>query len=88
MKAVVDFFGGMPEQLRAQCTRLPPVLILHGDADARVPVRWAHETEEVLKRCGAEYEIKIYKGAGHRFDLPTMLDAGARAVSFLKKHLR
>jgi carboxymethylenebutenolidase len=87
IKAVVDFFGGIPEQIRDRCTRMPPVLILHGDADERVPRRWATELEQLLQRCGTEYDIKLYRGEGHRFGMMTMLDAGARTVDFLKKHL-
>ncbi len=87
IKAVVDFFGGIPEQIRDRCTRMPPVLILHGDADERVPMRWAAELEQLLKRCGTEYDIQIYRGEGHRFGMMTMLDAGARTVKFLKKYL-
>ena len=87
IKAVVDFFGGIPEQIRDRCTRMPPVLILHGDADERVPLRWANELEALLKRCGTEYDIQIYRGEGHRFGMMTMLDAGARTVKFLKKWL-
>lgn len=87
IKAVVDFFGGIPEQIRDRCTRMPPVLILHGDADERVPLRWATELEQLLQRCGTDYDIKIYRGEGHRFGGMAMLDAGARTVKFLKKHL-
>jgi len=87
VKAVVEFFGGIPEEIARECTRMPPVLILHGDADQRVPIRWAHEAEQLLQRCGAEHEMKIYRGAGHIFDLPTMLDAGQRTLRFFKKHL-
>jgi dienelactone hydrolase len=87
VKAVVEFFGGMPEELANGCKRMPPVLILHGDADERVPVRWAHEVEQLLQRCGTEHEMKIYRGAGHIFNMPTMLDAGQRTVRFLRKYL-
>jgi carboxymethylenebutenolidase len=85
--AVVDVFGGLHELLLPGVTHLPPVLILHGDADERVPLRWARELEDVLKRCGTEYDINVYRGEGHRFGMMTMLDAGARTVKFLKKHL-
>lgn len=88
VKAVVEFFGGMPEEIARSCTRMPPVLILHGDADERVPLHWARETEQLLQRCGTEHELKIYRGAGHIFDLPTMLDAGQRTVRWFKQHLR
>ena len=87
VKAVVEFFGGLPEELARQCKRLPPVLILHGDADTRVPLRWAQELEAKLNECGAEYEKQIYHGAGHIFGLPAMVDAGQRALRFFQKHL-
>ena len=37
VKVVVEFFGGMPEELHG-FTRMPPVLILHGEDDRVVPV--------------------------------------------------
>src|SRR5437868_5304455 len=38
IRAVVEFFGGLPKEVKFFMRRLCPVLILHGDADMVVPV--------------------------------------------------
>jgi len=38
VRAVVEFFGGLPKEMKLFLRRLPPVLILHGEADPTVPV--------------------------------------------------
>jgi dienelactone hydrolase len=86
VKAVVEFFGGMPEELQG-FTRMPPVLILHGEEDRMVPVTEATRLQQLLERAGTPYEIKLYPGAGHGFNGLQFLDAGQRAVKFLKKYL-
>lgn len=86
VKAVVEFFGGMPAELQG-FTRMPPVLILHGEEDRMVPVTEATNLQQLLERAGTPYEIKLYPGAGHGFSGMQFLDAGQRAVKFLKKYL-
>jgi carboxymethylenebutenolidase len=86
VKAVVDFFGGLPEELHG-FTRMPPVLILHGEQDRVVPVSEANRLRELLERSGTPYEIKLYPGAGHGFSVLQFLDAGQRTVQFLRKYL-
>ena len=88
VKAVVDFFGGLPPELTHHVRHLPPVLILHGEADARVPVGEAHRLQKVLEARQTPYEMKLYPGAGHGFDPPTMMDAVRRALNFLNRTLR
>ncbi len=87
VKAVVEFCGGLPEELAAQCAQMPPTLILHGEVDDRVPVAEAHKVEGLMKRTNSAYETKIYPGVGHFFSGLTMLDAAQRTLGFLKKHL-
>ena len=84
--AVVDFFGGLPEELQG-FTRMPPVLILHGEDDRIVPVSEALRLQQLMERAGTPYEIKLYPGAGHIFNGMQFLDAGQRAAQFLKKYL-
>ncbi len=86
VKAVVEFFGGMPEELQG-FNRMPPVLILHGEEDRVVPVTEATRLQQLLERAGTPYEMKLYPGAGHGFSGMQFLDAGQRAVKFLKKYL-
>lgn len=87
VKAVVDFFGGMPPDFAGQIRHLPPVLILHGDHDSVVPVSEAHKLEALYRARQAPYEIKIYPNANHGFNGFNLLDAGQRTYFFLKKHL-
>jgi carboxymethylenebutenolidase len=87
VKAIVDFFGGLPDHFAEQVRHLPPVLILHGDHDTVVPVSEAHKIEALYRARQAPYEVKIYANANHGFNGFNMLDAGQRTYFFLKKHL-
>jgi carboxymethylenebutenolidase len=89
VKIVVEFFGGLPKEMKLFMRRLCPVLILHGDADATVPVEEAYELQKLLEKKGIAYEIKIYAGASHGFDDPEIWrDAGPRSLQFLQKYLK
>lgn len=87
IKAVVDFFGGLPDELTGVVKHLPAVLILHGERDNMVPVSEAYKLERLLQQHKAPYEIKIYRNAGHGFSGLDMLDAGQRTYFFLKRYL-
>jgi carboxymethylenebutenolidase len=88
VKAVVEFFGGMPKEMNLFMRRLCPVLILHGEADPTVPVEEAYQLQKLLEKKGIPYEIKIYPGVGHGFeDEAIWRDAGLRSLRFLQKYL-
>jgi carboxymethylenebutenolidase len=93
--AVVDLFGGLPEELHKQAKKLPPVFIVHGEEDRVVPVEAAKRLEKLLKENSTPHEVRIYKGVGHVFEdekgkvrWDTALDAEKRAAAFLEKHLK
>ena len=87
VKVVVEFFGGMPKEMKLLMRRLCPVLILHGEDDATVPVDEAYHLQKLLEKKKMPYEMKIYPAVGHGFDSETWKDAGARSLEFLKKYL-
>jgi carboxymethylenebutenolidase len=87
VKAVVEFFGGMPKEMRFFMRRLCPVLILHGEADPTVPVQEAYDLQNLLEKKEIPYEIKIYPSAGHGFRNGDWRDAGMRSLQFLRKYL-
>jgi dienelactone hydrolase len=88
VKAVVEFFGGMPREMHLFMRRLCPVLILHGEVDPTVSVEEAYQLQKLMEKKGIAYEIKIYPGAGHGFeDEAIWRDAGLRSLEFLRKHL-
>lgn len=86
VKAVVEYFGGLPEEF-AGTNRMPPVLILHGEADSVVPVAEAKKLDRVLRVLEVEHEKYIYPGAGHGFSGMTMFDSAQKTLAFLQKHL-
>jgi carboxymethylenebutenolidase len=88
IKAVVDFFGGIPAHFAEKLKAIAPVLILHGEADFTVPVSEAHKLKSLLERLGSPYDMKLYKGAGHGFRGFDMMDAGKRTYDFLNRNLR
>jgi dienelactone hydrolase len=87
VKAVVEFFGGMPKEMNLFMRRLCPVLILHGEADPTVPVEEAYQLQKLLEKKGIPYEMKIYPGAGHGFESEIWRDAGLKSLQFLQKYL-
>ncbi len=88
IKAVVEMYGGIPGFAESRLTTMPPVLILHGEDDDVVPVTKAYEAEQVLRKKGVSYEIKVYPHQGHGFTGDALKDANERTVSFLKTHLQ
>lgn len=88
VRAVVDYYGGMPDDIIAEMKHCPAVLILHGDRDQTVSITEAFKLESLLKSRKVPHEMKIYKGAGHGFRGPDMLDAAQRTYFFLKTHLK
>jgi dipeptidyl aminopeptidase/acylaminoacyl peptidase len=72
---------------------LPPVLLLHGDADETVLVRNSQRLAAAWRAAGNEAEAKIYSGVGHvaiitafanllRNRAPTLADT----IAFLRAH--
>ena len=87
VKVVVEFFGGLPKEMRLFMRRLCPTLILHGEADPIILVSEAYDLQALLEKKNVAYEMKIYPGQGHVFDNETWQDAAQRSLHFLKKHL-
>jgi carboxymethylenebutenolidase len=87
VRAVVEFFGGLPKEMKFFMRRLCPVLILHGELDKTVPVAEAYHLQQVLEKRKIPYEIQIYAGAGHGFSGEMWRDAEVRSLAFLRKYL-
>jgi len=87
VRAVVEFFGGLPKEMKMFMRRLCPVLILHGETDETVPVAEAYHLREILERKKIDYQMKIYPGVGHGFSAEVWEDATSRSLAFLQQHL-
>ena len=87
IRAVAEYFGGLPREIRPFMRRLPPVLILHGGADTVVPVAEAYSLQKALEERKVSYEIHIYPGEGHHFTPEARANADPRMHAFLQKYL-
>lgn len=84
---VAELYGVMPDLAAALMRRMPPVLILHGDADLMVPVAEAHKLERLLQEKSIPYEATIYAGQGHMFNGDAARDAMRRVLLFFDRYL-
>jgi dipeptidyl aminopeptidase/acylaminoacyl peptidase len=65
-----------------------PTLILHGEADVRVPVGQAYELYRGLKQSGVETELVLYPREGHGFrERAHRIDLMTRILEWFDKHL-
>lgn len=87
VKALVDYFGPVPEGLADGGLRLPPTLILHGENDRVVPVSNARALARLLEASGTPHELQIYPGQGHSLTGLAQLDAASRTAAFLGRYL-
>ena len=85
--AVVEYYGGMNNSYVTMAANMPPTLILHGSADATVPVRYAYDLDALLTRYNRPHEMKIYPGAGHGFGGAVEKKAWQRSLDFLRRYL-
>jgi dienelactone hydrolase len=61
--------GGWPWTLPYDPSKLPPVLLFHGDADGVYNVRYARKLSSELQSAHSEFECHIYPGQRHMFNL-------------------
>lgn len=87
VRAVVEFFGGIPDPFIAAGNYTAPTLIIHGEADTRVSVNEAYKLHSVLSQRGVYNQIKIYPGMGHYLTGDAQEDAKKRVLNFLVCHL-
>lgn len=83
---VVEMAGSLAKPINSNAS-MPPVLILHGDADTVVPIARERQLENKLKSLKASYEKRIYHGKGHTFDGVSQ-DIMDRTVEFFRRKLK
>ena len=88
VKAVGEFFGGLPDFFTRSLKQMPPTLILHGDSDKTVSVQEAYKLQRLFKENHVPFEIKIYHGQGHGFGGAAGADALQRTLTFFDKNLK
>lgn len=69
-----------------------PLLILHGDNDQTVAVRFAEEMVSIIQRSGSKVESHFFKDVGHsydrtRLDRPSHIEAAKKSFEFTTKFI-
>jgi len=86
-----------PKELDPYCpvrnvtSQYPPILMLHGSADTDVPYEKSAAMARQLARHGVPHELITVPGAGHGLsggDKKLVADSHARALAFVKQHLK
>jgi carboxymethylenebutenolidase len=86
--AVVEHAGGIWNGKTERIKHMPPVLIVHGEGDSRVPFRkYAEQLVDVLRQRGTNFKTKFFPGEGHVFTAHAMVEVRAAAVEFFRAHL-
>lgn len=82
-----NFRRSSPIEFLYNCTT--PTLILHGEADDRVPVVQAWETYRALTDLGVEVQMALYPDAGHGISAPKQFaDVISRLLRWYKKFIQ
>ena len=64
---------------------LPPIYVVHGDADQLVGVEQADEVAQALESVGAVYEYDRLRGLDHLFDRDEAVELG-EMYAFMKRY--
>lgn len=92
ISAAVIYYGAVPFPLETPVERLPPLLILHGDADAIIPIDQGRRLADLATSLKGKPEMVTYPGERHgfgsRIDDANGADALARTIGFLKRELQ
>jgi dipeptidyl aminopeptidase/acylaminoacyl peptidase len=86
--AVVEHAGGVWNGKMDRVGKLPPVLMIHGEQDARVPFdKYARPLEAELRKRGVKVETRFFPQERHVFTQPAMLEVRTAAAAFFRRHL-
>ncbi len=86
--ALVEQAGGVWDNDTGRLHRMPPVLMIHGRADERVPFnKFVPPLQRALRERGAPVETLFIDGEGHGFSPAAQANARRAAVDFVQRRL-
>ena len=87
--AVVEHAAGVWQGKFDRIGKMPPVLMIHGERDARVPFeKYAKPLLPVLRARAAKVETRFFAAEGHGFEPAAMTEVRTAAADFFRRHLR
>ncbi len=86
--AVVEHAGGVWNGKMDRIGKLPPVLVVHGRQDGRVPfARYAEPLLPVLRQRAANVQTRFFSAEAHVFTQPAMREVKKSAAQFFRRYL-
>ncbi len=86
--AVVEQAGGVWNNQTKRIGRMPPVLVVQGRIDARVPFeKYAEPLLKLLRERGGAVETRFFPQEGHGFSLAAMQEVKSVAAEFFSRHV-
>ncbi len=83
--AIVEQAGGIWNSQEERVGKMPPVLMVHGLADKRVPFKkYAEPLLRVLRERGCRVETDFVPGEGHGFKQPSLTPVREKTAKFLR----
>ena len=87
--ALVDFAGGWVEGDMKPLGRMPPMLLVHGQRDHRVPYKkYVQPLFTYLDQHKIAYESRVFPTQGHKFKPTELEDVRTQAMEFFRQHLK
>lgn len=87
--AVVAQAGGIVDDETELIGRMPPVLLVHGERDHRVPFKkYGEPLLTVLRTRGTMVETRFFPHEGHNFSATALEDVREHVIDFFRRHLR
>jgi phospholipase/carboxylesterase len=77
LAGVVGYSGMLIDVDAPDLRTRPPVLLVHGDADAMVPIAAFHQAEAALRGLGFNLSTHVSRGLGHSIDMDGLRLGGA-----------
>lgn len=87
--AIAEQAGGMWNAQEQRVGRMPPVLMVHGRADQRVPLaKYGQPLLRVLRERGGKVETLFVAGEAHVFSAPAMAVVRVKLVDYFAREMR
>lgn len=86
--AVAEHAGGVWNEKMDRIGKMPPVLMIHGERDERVPFqKYARPLVPVLRARAKSVETRFFAEEGHVFSAAAMIEVRENAAKFFKRNL-
>jgi len=82
---IADWYGSLPDDFFNTMKAMPPLLILHGEHDANIPIVNAQQLVQLCEMKGLHCDHHFYADQAHGFTGKALDDADQRTIAFFSQ---